>query len=176
MTWRKLAAVILLSPVLIGSGVLFCWLVAWKLPSVCCERWRRVRYLPWVGAGYYGSLIALATVLLGLDSRMVLLLVGVAAVCGEWLLPDPYTFLADPRKRRAVVRAIERHEAHGGPIALYGMVAVIGSEVGRLIVSVPFDSGCIPPGRRFFAVSDDGAPVEEVDYEFASAHGARPWY
>jgi hypothetical protein len=169
---------VVFSPILIGMLLLVSVLIVWKLPMLCCQRMRAVRYLPLVGLLYYGYGIAvtLLAVLLGLARWEVLVLAGVGVLGGDWLLPDPVSFIVSPAKRRAVIRAIEFVEGQGVPRTLYGMVAVVGSEPGRYVVSGAIDSGCIPPGRRFLAVGTDGS-IKELDFEYvAVTHGVRPWF
>ncbi|WP_143392949.1 hypothetical protein [Fimbriiglobus ruber] len=174
MSWRQVGWTVLFSPVLIGLLPFIAALIVWKLPRACCERLRAVRYLPLAGLCYYTAIVAALSLALGLTWWEILLLSGLAVVGGEWLLPDPMSFVFSPARRRAVVRAVEFVEQQGGLRALYGMVAVIGSEAGRQVVSVSVMSGWIPPGRRFVAVAPDGT-VEELEYEHvAAAHGVRP--
>lgn len=168
MSWRKLAGAVMFSPILIGLLVFVALLVVWKLPMICCERRRAVRYLPWAGLAYYGVLVPLMAWALPLAWWEVLIGVGLFALGGDWLLPDPFTFLFRRRKRLAVRQAIEYLEAEGGPPVIYGMVSVVGSEAGRTIVSLPTKSGTIPPARRFLAVPDRAAPIEELDFEDVS--------
>lgn len=175
MSWRKTAWTILFSPVLLGLLVFAGILMVCKLPAMCCSRWRRVRYLPRAGILYYGTLVPLFLAVCGLAWWEASILAAIVGIAGDWLLPDPFTFVFDPRKRRAVSRAIEYFEADDE--VLYGMVCVVGYELGRTVVSVPIKSGAIPPARRFAAVSFDGAGVEELDFEYVSAmHGIRPWF
>jgi hypothetical protein len=152
-------------------------LFIWKLPMICCERRRAVGYLPYAGLAYYGLAVPLLLVALGLAWWEVLIGAALFGFAGDWLLPDPFTYLLSPRKRRAVKLAIQHLEAGGGPRPIYGMVSVIGSEAGRTIVSVAIKSGTIPPARRFLAVADKTASVEELDFEYVSTrHGVRAWY
>jgi hypothetical protein len=71
---------------------------------------------------------------------------------------------------------MEHLEAGEGPRPIYGMVSVVGSEAGRTIVSVAIKSDTIPPARRFLAVADETASVEELDFDYVSAnHGVHAW-
>jgi hypothetical protein len=172
VSWRKVAGTILFSPILVGLLVLVVLLFVWKLPMICCEHRRAVRYLPYAGLAYYGLTLPLVLVALGLAWWEVLVGTGLFALVGDWLLPDPFTYLLSPRKRRAVTLAIEYVEAGDGPGPIYGMVGVVGSETGRTIVSVAIKSGGKPPARRFLAVTDDTASVEELDFQYVSTrHG-----
>ncbi len=174
MSWRRVIGAILSSSILVGLWLFMAPLVVAKLPMICCERRRGIHHLPLVGLVYYGLVIPLVLVGLRLAWWEVLLGVGLLALGGNWLLPDPFTYLLSPRKRRAVKQAIAYQEASNGPPVSYGKVSVIGSEVGRTIVSVPVNSGCRPPARRFLAVVDDSASIEELDFEYmASRHGVR---
>jgi hypothetical protein len=173
MTRREPVWALVFSPILLGLLLLAGPLIVWKLPTLCCQRMRAVRYLPLVGLVYYGIAVTLLTVSFGLPWWAVLALVGLGAL--EGLLPDPVSFIVSPAKRRAVIRAIEFVEQQGGPRAHYGMVAVVGSEPGRYVVSVAINSGSIPPARRFLAVGTDGS-IEELDFEYvAVTHGVHPW-
>jgi hypothetical protein len=170
------AVAILFSPVWLGLLVFVALLFTWKLPMLCCERRRAVRFLPYAGLAYYG--LAVPLVLMAFRLAWWEILVGAApfAFTGVWLLPDPFTYLFSPRKRRAVKLAIEHLEAVDGPRPIYGMVSVVGAEVGRTIVSVAIKSGTIPPARRFLAVADETASVEDLDFEYVSTkHGVRAW-
>jgi hypothetical protein len=85
------------------------------------------------------------------------------------------SFVLNPAKRRAVIRAIEFIEQQDGPRANYGNVRVIGSEPSYRVMAVTVDTGCTPPGRRFVAVGIDGR-AEELDYEHvAAAYGVQLW-
>jgi hypothetical protein len=54
------------------------------------------------------------------------------------------------------------------------MVSVVGSEAVRTVVSVAIESGSRSPARRFLAVADGTASVEELDFEYVSAnHGVQ---
>jgi hypothetical protein len=124
---------------------------------------------------YYGMAIPLVLVMLGLTWWEVVIWASLFAFAGDWLLPDPFTFLFSPRKRRAVKVAIEHLEAGEGPQPIYGMVSVVGSESGRTIVSATIKNNLIPPARCFLAVTDETASVEELDFEYVSTkHGVRP--
>jgi len=170
VTWGRLLS----APVFLGLLLFFGIIVVFKLPMICCQRLRAVRWLSVAGLCYYSAGVT-ATVLLGLE-WWVVLLATLAALGGGWLLPDPVSFILSPARRRAVRRAVEFIERQGGPHPLYGMVAVVGSEPGRLVVSVAVETRCIPPGRRFLAVGADGA-IEELDFEYvAEAHGVRAQY
>jgi hypothetical protein len=159
---------------MIGVLVIFGVVVVWRLPMFCSERWHCVRYLPLLGLCYYIPLVLLVTLAFALVWWEIVFAVTLVIVGGVWLLPDPVTFLLYPTRRRAVVRAIEQVEAEGYLSVNYGMVWVIGAEPGRQIVVLSELDGMRPPGRRFFAVSDDGT-VEELDYEYvADALGVRP--
>ena len=101
---------------------------------------------------------------------------GLFALGGGWLLPDPFTYVLNPRKRCAVKLAIEYVEAGDGPWPIYGMVGVVGSEIERTIVSVAIKSGGRPPARRFLAIADATATVEELDFAYVSTkHAAHAW-
>jgi hypothetical protein len=115
-------------------------------------------------------------VALGLAWWKVLFGAGLFACAGDWLLPDPFTYLLSPRKRRAVKLAIEHLEAGDGPRPIYSMVDVVGSEAGRTIVSVAINSDTKPPARRFLAVADDTAAIEELSFGYVSTrHGVHAW-
>jgi hypothetical protein len=148
-------------------------LLIWKLPMLICERYRLVRYLPWAGLVYCVMIVPLTAVTLNLDWIEALIWAGLIVYC--CLLPNPFTFVLSPRKRRAVQRAIEYQEAKEGPKVIYGMVKVIGSEVGRTIVCIAIGDRK-PPGRRFLAVGNDSPTVEELDMEYVdSKYGVTPW-
>ena len=66
MSWRKVAGAFLFSPIMIGLFVFVALLIVWKLPMICCERRRAVRYLPWAGLAYYGVLVLLMALVLPL--------------------------------------------------------------------------------------------------------------
>ena len=171
-----MACAVIFSPLLIGTLLLVGVLIACKLPVFCCERLRAVAYLPAVGLCYYGAAVGLAAMCFGLAWWKVTLLAAFALVGGGWLLPDPVSFLFSPARRRAVARAVEFVEGQDGPRGIYEMVRVIGTEPGRRLVSVAVESGCIPAGRRFLAVGEDGG-VEELEFDYvAAAHGVRPWF
>ena len=176
MSWRRAVVTILFSPILIGFLVLAAYFVVVRLPAECCERRRAVRHLPYVGLAYYGLAVPLLLVALGLAWREVLIGTALFALGGNWLLPDPFTYVLNPRKRRAVKLAIEHVEVGDGPGPIYGRVNVIGSEVGRTIVSVVINSDTIPSRRRFLGVADESAAVEELDFEYVSSkHRVRAW-
>jgi hypothetical protein len=176
MSWRGAAGAVLFSPILAGLLVFAALLIIWKLPMICCERRRAIRYLPYAGLAYYGVAVPLVLSALGLMGWEVVIGAGLFALAGDWLLPDPFTYLLNPQKRRAVKLAIEHVEAGEGPRAIYGMVGVVGSEAGRTIVSVAINSGTKPPARRFLAVSDDTRTVEELDFDYVSTrHGVHAW-
>ena len=145
MTWRKVARAILLSPIWLGLLVFVALLVIWKLPRLFCERRRAIRYLPYAGLAYYGLAVPLLLVALGLAWWEVLIGAVLFAFAGDWLLPDPFTYLFNPRKSRAVKLAIEYLEVGDGPRPIYGMVSVVGSETGRTIVSVAIKSDTVLP-------------------------------
>lgn len=65
--WRQATWAALFSPILIGSLLFVGVLIVWKLPMVCCERFRAVRYLPLGGLCYYSVAVTVATVSLGLE-------------------------------------------------------------------------------------------------------------
>lgn len=167
---------VLFSPILVGLVVFVALMLIVKLPMFCCERRRAVRWLPSAGLVYYGLAIPLVLVAFGLAWWEVLIGTGLFALAGGWLLPDPFTYVLNPRKRRAVKLAIEYVEAGEGPWPIYGMVGLVGSEPSRTIVSVAIKSGTKPPARRFFAVADDTVSVEELDFEYVSTkHGVHAW-
>ncbi len=166
----------LFSPILIGSLLFVGIFGVWKLPMVCCERFRVIRYLPLVGFCYYSVAITVAAASLGLAWWEVSVIAVLAILGGEWLLPDPVSWLFRPAKRRAVARAIMYVEQQNGPRVIYGMVSVVGTEPERHVMSVAIDTGIRPPGRRFIAVRADG-DVEELDFHYVAAnHGVRAWY
>jgi hypothetical protein len=176
VSWRKIAGTILFSPILVGLLIFVALLLILKLPMICCERRRAVRYLPCAGLAYYGLVIPLVLVASGMEWWAVLIGVALFALAGDWLLPDPFTCLLSPRKRRAVRQAIEYLEASAEPHAIYGMVSVVGLEPGRTVVSVAVKSDTIPPARRFLAVADETASVEELDFDYVSTkHGVHAW-
>ena len=176
MTWRRATITVLFSPVTVGLVLLVAIIVIWKLPMICCERLRAVRWLPLVGLCYYAATVPAVAVLFELDWLGVVLLAVFVTVNGGWLPPDPVSFVFSPTRRRAVKRAIEFVEREGGPRPLYGWVSVIGRNSDRLVVSVAIDTACKPPNRRFLAVVTDGT-VEELDTEFvADAYGVQPWF
>jgi hypothetical protein len=84
---------------------------------------------------------------------------------GDWLLPDPVSFVLSPVRRQAARRAIEHVEQQGGPRPLYWTVLVVRSGARRHVVWVAVGSGLTllwrPRPRRRLAVSPDGA-VEEL--------------
>lgn len=176
MSWRKVAGTILFSPILVGLLVFVALLFIGRLPMICCERRRAVRYLPYAGLACYGLAVPLVLVAVRLAWWEVLIGTALFALAGGWLLPDPFTYVFNPRKRRAVTLAIEHLEAGDGLRPIYGMVSVVGSEVGRTIVSVAIKSDTIPPARRFLAVAHDTVSVEELDFEYvATKHGIHAW-
>jgi hypothetical protein len=174
--WRRIVGTILFSPVLAGLLVFLALMVILKLPMICCERCRAVRYLPRVGLVYYGLAVPLVLLALGVSWWGVAAGTGLFALGGDWLLPDPFTYILSARKRRAVTRAIEYLEAGEGPRPIYGMVSVAGSEAARTVVSVAIKDGTTPPARRFLAIADDRAAVEELDFAYVSAkHRVHAW-
>jgi hypothetical protein len=176
VSWRKVGFSILFSPILVGLLVFVAALFVWKLPMFCCERFRAVRWLPYVGLAYCGLVVPVVLVAFGLVWWEVLIGTVLFALAGDWLLPDPFTYIFSPRKRRAVRLAIECVEAGNGPWPIYGMVGVVGSEPNRTIVSVAIKSGTKPPARRFLAVADEIASVEELDFEYVSTkHRVHVW-
>jgi hypothetical protein len=177
VTLRNVGWAILFSPIWLGLLVFIALLVIWKLPMLCCERQRAIRYLPYAGLAYHGLAIPLLLVALGLAWWEVLIGAALFAFAGDWSLPDPFTYLLNPRKRRAVKLAIEHLEAGEGPRPIYGMVSVVGSEASRTIVSVAIKSDIIPPARRFLAVGNETPSVEELDFEYVSTKpGVRPCF
>jgi hypothetical protein len=175
VSWRKVAWTILFFPICLGLLGFVALFFVWKLPMLCCERSRAVRFLPYAGLGYYGLVLPLVLVALGLPWWQVVIVDGLFAFSGDWLLPDPFTYLFSPRKRRAVKLAIEHVESGDGPRPIYGIVSVVGSEVGRTIVSVAIDTCTKPPGQRLLAVTVATLAVEELDFEYVSAkRGVRP--
>lgn len=177
MTWRKATWTILFSPILLGGLALIALGLICNLPRICCERQRAVRYLPYVGLVYYGLAVPLVLAAFGLGWWEVLFVAGLLALLGRWLLPDPLTYLMNPRKRRAAILAIEHVEAGHGPRPLYGRVNLVASETGRTIVSVCIKSDMIPSPLRFLAVADETASVEELDFGYVSSkHGIRAWF
>lgn len=174
MTWWRATWAVLFSPILIGSVLFVSLLLVWKLPTVFCGRLRVVRYLPVAGVCYYSVAVSFAAVSLGLVWWEVSLLAGFAVLGGEWLLPDPVSFLLRTNRRRAVVRAIEYVEQQDR--VLYGMVWVVDPAPHRQVVSVAIESGFIPPNRRFVAVTVDGC-VEELDFrDVVLAYSLSPWF
>jgi hypothetical protein len=162
MTWRQVGIGVLLMPVVAGTVLLVAVLVVCKLPAFCCERCRAVRWLPLAGLAYYGGAAGLAAAS-GAGWWEAALVVGLAAVAGNWLLPDPASFLLRPRRRRAVAWAIGRVEAGGGPRPIYGMAQVAGREGSRTVVAVPVHTWTRPPGCRYLAVAHDGQSIEELE-------------
>jgi hypothetical protein len=174
--WRQVGFTILFSPILVGLLVFVALLFALKLPMFCCERRRAVRWLPYARPIYYGLVVPVVLLALGLAWWEVLIGTGLFALAGNWLLPDPFTFVLSPRKRRAVKLVIEYVEAGEGPRPIYGMVGVVGSEPSRTIVSVAIKSGTKPPARRFLAVANETTSVEELDFEYVSTkHRVHAW-
>jgi hypothetical protein len=175
VTWRMIVGATLFYPMLAVLLAPFAILLVWKAPMLCCSRWRRVRYLPIIGITYFSLLVPLIVVAAGLGWWETLILIGMAVFVGNWLLPDPFTFLFRPHNRQAILRAIEHVEASHQVI--YDMASVIGKETGRTIVSVSINSSCIPAPRRFVAIGKDGTTVEELDYAYvAEKHGVRPMF
>ncbi|MBL8800120.1 MAG: hypothetical protein JNM56_39930 [Planctomycetia bacterium] len=167
---------ILFAPLWLGLLAFVALLLIAKLPRFCCERRRAVRYLPYAGLAYYGLAVPLLLAGLGLAWRDILIGTALFALNGDWLLPDPFTFLWSPRRRRAVKRAIEHLEAGDGPQPIYGMVRVVGAEAERVVVSVMIGD-TKPPARRFLAVADATANVAELDFVYASEkHGVQAWF
>jgi hypothetical protein len=166
---------ILFSPILIGLLFFVAALLILKLPIFCCERFRAVRWLPYAGLVYYGLAVPLFFVAWRSEWWQALIGTGLFALAGDWLLPDPFTYVLNPRKRRAVKLAIEHVEAGDGQWPIYGMVSVVSSEASRTIVSVAIQGGR-PPARRFLAVANDIMTVEELDFEYVSKkYGAHEW-
>jgi hypothetical protein len=154
-------------------GIFIGILIVGKLPMILCGKWRRIRYLPVAGVCHYGLLVPMGLFACGLAWWEVLLLAMLFALAGGWLLPNPYSFIVHPRRRRAVLRAIEFVEIDSE--VFYGMVYVLGEETGRTIVSVSINSGTIPAFRRFVAVGNDGTTVEDLSFEYVAAnHNAQP--
>lgn len=144
---------------------------------LCCERGRAIRFLPYAGLVYYGLAVPLFLAALGLVWWEILIGGVLFAFAGDWLLPDPFTYILSPRKRRAVRLAIEHLEAGDGPRPIYGMTSVVGSEASRTIVSVATKSDTIPLARRFLAVADESVTVDELDFEYVSTkQGVRPCF
>jgi hypothetical protein len=52
--------VILFSPISLGLILVLAILLVGKLPIICCERLRAVRYLPLAGLCYYGLLVTMS--------------------------------------------------------------------------------------------------------------------
>ena len=174
--WRQVGFTILFSPILVGLFVFVAITIVLKLPMFLCERRRAVRWLPCAGLVYYGLVIPFVLMAIGLAWWEVLVGTGLFALAGDWLLPDPFTFVLSPRKRRAVKLAIEYVEAGVRPWPIYGMVGVVGSEPSRTIVSVAIKSGTKPRARRFVAVADETESVEELDFEYVSTkHHVHTW-
>ncbi len=96
MTWRKVAVVILFSPIWLGLLVFVALLFIWKLPMLCCERCRAVRFLPYAGLAYYGLAVPLVLMVFGLAWWEILIGAALFAFAGDWLLPDPFTYLFSP--------------------------------------------------------------------------------
>lgn len=177
MSWRKTTTMILFAPIMAGLLVFFALVVVWKLPLLCCERLRAVRYLPYLGALYYGLIVPGSFIALGLAWWEVLIFTAMFALCGDWLLPDPFTYLFNPRKRRAVKLAIEYFEAKSEPWPNYGRLHVIGLEADRTIVSVEIKGSARPPVRRFLAVAHATSTVEVLDFEYvATKHGVEAFW
>jgi hypothetical protein len=173
VTRREAGVMLLLSPLLVALLVIVAIGTIWKLPRVCCQCWRKVRYLPAIGFIYYLMLVPLLVLLGELGWWETLLLLGMVVVTADWLLPDPFTYCFSSRKRRAVARAIEYLEAQHRVI--YDMVNVLGCELGRTIVSVAIQ-GSKPPSRRFLAVAETGEKIEDLDFEYVAAkYGVEPW-
>lgn len=166
-------------PVLAGPGGLACFRRSaggLETADVLLRACRPIRWLPYAGLAYCGLVVPLLLVALGLVWWELLIGIGLFALGGDWLLPDPFTYVLSPRKRRAVKLAIEYVEAGEGPWPIYGMVGVVGSEPSRTIVSVAIKSGTRPPFRRFLAVADATASVEELDFEYVSTnHRVHGW-
>jgi hypothetical protein len=176
VSWRQIGCAILFSPILVGLLVFVSLVFVVKLPMCCCERCRAVRWLPYAGLVYYGLAVPLVLLASGLAWWEALILTGLFALGGDWLLPDPFTYVLNPRKRRAVKLAIEYVDAGEGPWPIYGMVGVVGSEASRTIISVAIKSGTRPPARRFLAVADETPSVEELDFHYVSTkHGVHAW-
>jgi len=176
VSWRQVGFATLFSPILVGLLVFVALLLVLKLPMFCCERRRAVRWLPYAGLIYCGLVVPVVLLAFGLAWWEVLIGTGLFALAGDWLLPDPFTFMLSPRNRRAVMLAIAYVEAGEGPWLIYGMVGVVGSEPSRTIVSVAIKSGTKPPARRFLAVANEAASVEELDFEYVSTkHRVHAW-
>jgi hypothetical protein len=174
MAWRQIALVILIAPISLGLAVFAVSLLIAKLPMLCCERLRAIRYLSYAWMVYHGVVIPLLLLCLGLGWMDVVITSALLGFAGGWMLPDPITYIFYPRFRRAVKISIEHAEAGEGPRPIYGMVSVVGSEAVRTVVSVAIESGSRSPARRFLAVADGTASVEELDFEYVSAnHGVQ---
>ena len=170
MSWRSIPGAILFSPILVGCLVFLAVVFIVKLPMFCCEHRRAIRCLPYAGLVYYGLVIPLVLIALGLAWWIVAIVAVLFAGAGDWLPPDPFTFMFNSRKRRAVRRAIEYLDSREGPRPIYGRAAVVGSEAGRIIVSVAIKSDTLRPARRDLAVADDD--VMELDFDYlAKQHG-----
>ena len=173
---KRTAKAVLGSPVLIGSLLFVAWIAVSKLLALCCRRRWSVRSLPLAGLCDCGLVVCLVVLAVIAECWVVLLLTLVAVAGSDWPLLDLVALLACPARRRAVLRAIARVEAEGGPGPIYRMVHVVGHEPGRRIVSVAVESGFTPPGRRYFAVGDDGS-ITELDFDYvADVHGVRAQY
>src|SRR6476620_3087305 len=57
VSWRKTIVMILFAPIMVGLLVFLALMVILKLPMFCCERWRAVRCLPYLGAVYSGLIV-----------------------------------------------------------------------------------------------------------------------
>jgi hypothetical protein len=138
--------------------------LVFRLPMLCCHRLRAVRWLSLAGLCYYSVAVTLVAVLVGRDFAALLLVSAVTA--GDWLLPNPWSFVFHPAWRRAARRAVEYVEQQGGPRPLYSRAVVVASR-GRLLVALDVDDGLPwfrpPAERRWLAVGADGA-VEELDF------------
>jgi len=177
VSWRKIVGMILFSPIMVGLLAVLVLGIIWKLPMFFCERCRAVRYLPYVGLAYYGLVVPTLLVAFGLRWWEVLMFTVILALISDWLLPDPFTYFFNPRKRRAVKLAIEYVDAGEELWPNYSRVHVVGLEADRTIISVELKSSTKPPARLFVAVADKTPALEVLDFEYVSTrHGVRGWY
>lgn len=181
MAWQKIGMVILRAYLYVLAYLIFLIiavlvtpLLLVRLPLLCCQLMRSVRFLPYAVTAYFGLVVPSVLLALGLTWWKAALFAGSSMLLSGCLLPNAFAYFVNPRKRKAVVAAISFLETQSIHWIDYTGVTVVASEPERLIVCVTWGT-TRPPTHSYHAVSDDGRTVEELNLEYvASKHGVRP--
>ena len=150
-------------------------IIALKVPSIICERMRRVQWLATIGVAYWLLLGTITCLTVNFASAIAVVVFGFWA--GDWLLPSPGAFIFYPRHRRAIYLAIMAQEEAGDILPIYCRVRVIGCDDVQCIVEVPYSGSIRPTPRRFFSVSHNSNTVKGLTFDYVHTNwGVRAMY